>query len=78
MNYEDTLLQHGTIVQGNVSQGFSTSEPGTLHREDPLTRYLDRSRATYCTRDAEGSKRRVIPHVFTSHGGICYGPASEF
>ena len=70
---EDTLLQHGTVVQGNIGQGVGTSEAGPSHTQDPLTRSPDRTRATDCTGDAEGSERHVIPHPCTSCGGICYG-----
>ena len=65
----DTLLQHGTDVQGNVGQGVGTSEADPSHSKDPST---DR------TRDIERSKHRVTPHPCTRCGGICYGPASEF
>ena len=59
----DTLLQHGTDVQGNADQGAGTSTAGqsTDHRGD-----------------AEYSERRVTPHLCTSYGGICYGPAFDF
>ena len=66
---EDTLLQHGTVVQENVGQVVGTYEAGPSHSKDP---------STYRTRDAERSKRRVTPHPCTACGGICYGPASEF
>ena len=65
----DTLLQHGTVVQGNVGQGVGTSEDGPSHSKDP---------STYPTGDAECSEHRVTPHPCTSCGGICYGPALEF
>ena len=59
----NTLLQHGTDVQGNVDQGVDTSkvDPSTDHKGD-----------------AESSECRVTPHPCTSCGGICYGPASDF
>ena len=59
----DTLLEHGTDVQGNVDQGAGTSMtgPSTDHRGD-----------------AESSELRVTPQPYTSCGGICYGPASDF
>ena len=59
----DTLLQHGTNVEGNVDQGAGTSTavPSTDHRGD-----------------ADSSERHVTPHPCTSCGGICYGPASNF
>ena len=59
----DTLLQHGTDVQGNVDQGAGTS------KADPSTDH---------TGDAEHSEHRVTPHPCTSCGGICYGPTSDF
>ena len=59
----DTLLQHGTGVQGNVDQGASTSKAGPS---------IDHKG------DAESSERHVTPHPYTSCGGICYGPASVF
>ena len=65
----DTLLQHGTDVQGNVGQGVGTSKAGPSHSKDQSTEH---------TGDAEHSERRVTPHPFTSCGGICYGPASDF
>ena len=37
---EDTLLQHETVVQGNVGQGVGTSEAGPSHTQDPHTRSL--------------------------------------
>ena len=59
----DTLLQHGTNVEGNVDQGAGTSKacPSIDHRGD-----------------AESSEHHVTPHPCTSCGGICYGPALEF
>ena len=65
----DTLLQHGTDVQGNVGQGVGTSKADPSHSKDPSTDH---------TGDAEHSKHCVTPHAFTSCGGICYGPASYF
>ena len=65
----DTLLQHGTVVQGNVGQGVGTSEAGPLHNKDPST-----DRTGY----AENLEHHVIPHPCTGCGGIFYGPASEF
>ena len=59
----DTLLQHGTDVQGNVDQGAGTSKVGP---------------STYHRGDTESSEHRVTPHPCTSCGGICYGPASDF
>ena len=59
----DTLLEHGTDVQGNVGQGVGTS------KADPSTDH---------TGDVERSERRVTPHPCTSCGGICYGPISDF
>ena len=60
---EETLLEHGTDVQGNVDQGAGTSMagPSTDHRGD-----------------VESSEHRVTPHPCTSYGGICYGPAFDF
>ena len=58
----DTLLQHGTNVQGNVDQGVGTSKVG------PSTDH---------TGDSERSKHHVTPHPFTSYGSICYGPTSD-
>ena len=60
---ENTLLQHGTSVQGNVDQGVGTSKAG------PSTDH---------TRDVEHSERHVTPHPYTLCGGICYGLASDF
>ena len=74
----DTLLQHGTAVQGNVGQGVGTSEAGPFHTKDPRTRSPDRTRGIDRTGDAKGSERRVIPHLCTLCGGICYGPTSDF
>ena len=51
---EDTLLQHGTIVQGNVGQGVGNFDAGPSHTQDPLSRSPDRTRATNHTGDAEG------------------------
>ena len=59
----ETLLEHGTNVQGNVDQGVGTSKVGPS---------IDH------TGDAERSERRVTPHPCTLCGGICYGPASDF
>ena len=59
----DTLLQHGTDVQGNVGQGVGTS------KADPSTHH---------TGDAERLEHHVTPHPCTLCGGICYGPASYF
>ena len=74
----DTLLRHGTVVEGNVGQGVGTSGAFPLHTQDPLTRSLDRTRVIDCTGDAEGSERHVIPHPCIACGGIFYGPASYF
>ena len=60
---EDTLLEHGIDVQGNVYQGAGTSKAG------PSTNH---------TGDAEHSEHHVTPHPCTLCGGICYGPASDF
>ena len=59
----DTLLEHGTDVQGNVDQGAGTSTevPSTENRGD-----------------AESSEFHVTPHPCTLCGGICYGHASHF
>ena len=59
----DTLLEHGTDVQGNVDQGASTSIAG------PSTNHIG---------DAEHSEHCVTPHLGILCGGICYGPASDF
>ena len=59
----ETLLEHGTDVQGNADQGAGTSMAG---------------RSTDHRGDAESSEHRVTPHPCTSCGGICYGPASDF
>ena len=64
---EDTLLQHGTVVQGNVGQGVGTSEAGPSHIKDPSTDRIG---------DTKHSERHVIPHPYTTCGVICYGPAS--
>ena len=77
-NLADTLLQHGTDVQGNVGQGVGTSEAGPSHTQDPLTRSPDRTRDAYRTGYAEGLEHRVILHPCTMCGCICYKPASEF
>ena len=63
LDMAETLLEHGTDVQGNVDQGAGTSTagPSTDHRGD-----------------TESSECRVTPHPCTSCGGICYGPASDF
>ena len=74
----DTLLQHGTVVQGNVGQGIGTYEAGPSHAQDPHTTSLDHTRGIDCMGDAEGSERRIIPHPCTTCGGICYGPSSQF
>ena len=47
----DTLLQHGTDVQGNVGQGVGTS------KVDPSTDH---------TRDVDRSEHHVTPHPYTS------------
>ena len=59
----DTLLEHGTDVQGNVDQGDGTSKVG------PSTDH---------TGDVEQLEYRVTPHPCTSCGGIFYGHASDF
>ena len=59
----DTLLQHGTDVQGNVDQGVGTFKAGPS---------IDH------TGDAEPLEHRVTPHPCTLCGGICYGPALDF
>ena len=59
----ETLLEHGTDVQGNADQGAGTSTAG---------------RSTDHRGDAESSERRVTPHPCKSCGGICYGPSSDF
>ena len=59
----ETLLEHGTDVQGNADQGAGTSKAG---------------RSTNHRGDAESSECRVTPHPCTSCGGICYGHASDF
>ena len=51
----DTLLQHGTNVQGNVDQGVGT------YKADPSTNH---------TGDAKRSGCRVTPHPCTSCGCI--------
>ena len=68
-DFSDTLLQHGTVVQGNVGQGVVTFEAGSSYSKDPST---DR------TGDTEHSERHVTPHPCRACGGICYGPALEF
>ena len=65
----DTLLQHGTAIQGNVGQGVRTYEGGPSHSKEP---FIDH------TKDAKHSERRVTPHPCTTCGGIFYGFASEF
>ena len=65
----DTLLHHGTDVQGNVGQGVSTSKVGPSHSKNP---YIDH------TGDTECSVRHATLHACTSCGGICYGPALDF
>ena len=60
---KDTMLPHGTVIQGNVGQGVGTS------KADPSTNHIG---------DAEHSERHVTLHSCTSCGGICYGPASDF
>ena len=74
----DTLLQHGTIVQGNVGKGVGTSEAGPSHTKDPHTTSPDRTRGIDRIGDTEVSEHRVIPHPCTACGGICYGSASDF
>ena len=73
----DTLIQHGTTIQGNVGQGVGTSKATPSHTQDPFTRSPNCTRATDRTGDAEGSKRHVIPHPCTMCGGICYRPSFE-
>ena len=58
----DTLLEHGTDVQGNVDQGVGTS------KAIPYTDHIGY---------IEHLEHRVTPHPCTSCGGICYGPASD-
>ena len=77
-NLDYTLLQHGTVVQGNVGQGVGTSEAVPSNTRDPLTRSPYNPRATNQIGYIEGSECHVIPHPCTTRGGICYGPASEF
>lgn len=55
LDLADTLLQHGTDVQGNVDQGAGTSKAG------PSTDH---------TGDAKRLEHRVTPHSLTSCGGI--------
>jgi len=74
----DTLLRHGTTVEGNVGQGVGTSEAGPSHPEDSQTRAADQTRGKNRTGSTEGSQSRVIPHPCTACGSICYGPASDF
>ena len=74
----DTLLHHGTVVQGNVGKGVGTSKASPSHTKDPHTTSPDRNGGIYHTGDAEGLERCVIPHPCTTCGGICYGPASDF
>ena len=52
---EDTLLQDGTDVQGNVGQGVGTFEAGPSHTKDPHTTSPDHTRGTNCTGDTGGS-----------------------
>ena len=72
------MIQHGTVVQGNVGQGVGTSDAGPSHTHDPLIRSPDRTRATNHTGDTEHLERLVTPHPCVACGGICYGPTSEF
>ena len=65
----DTLLQHGTDVQGNVGQGVGTSKAYPSHNKDPSTDHKG---------DIEHSECRVTPRPCTLCGGICYGPTSDF
>ena len=74
---EDTMLQHGTVAQGNVGQGVGTSEAGASHTQGPHSRFPDRTRGIDRTGDAEGSEHHVFPHSYTMCGGKCYGPASD-
>ena len=75
---EDTLLQHGTVVQGNVGQGIGTFEAVPSHTQYPHTTSPDHTRGIDHIGYAEGLEHHVIPHPCTMCGGICYGPASEF
>ena len=65
----DTLLQHGTVVQGNVGQGVSTSKADPTHSMDPSIDHIG---------DIEHSHHHVTPHPCTSCGGICYCLALDF
>ena len=94
LDMEDTLLRHGTNVEGNVGtseagtsgagmSGASTFGAGTsgargFYTQDPHNRSLECIRAAYCNGDAEGSEHRVLPHHCISRGNICYGPISQF
>ena len=66
----DTLLQHGTIVQGNVGKGIGTSEAVPSYSQDPLTNSPNHTSATNCARDVEGLEHCFIPHPCTTSGGI--------
>ena len=53
-NLGDTLLHHGTAIQGNVGQGFRTSKVGPSNTRDRYTRSPYRTRGAYLTGDVEG------------------------
>ena len=78
----DTLLRHGTNVEGNVGQGVGISEIGLSRAGPSHTENPHRSPDPTIYRDhtghVEGSERHVMPHPCTSCGNICYGPYLEF
>ena len=79
----DTLLRHGTTVEGNVGQGVGTSKAGPSgarpsHPGDSHTRSPDYTRGTDHTSDAQGLEIHVIPHPCTACSSICSGPTSNF
>ena len=76
----DTLLQHGSDVEGNVGQGVGRSDTGPSrvgpsHTKNPH-RSLDPTRSRDHIGHAKGSKCHVMPHHSTTYGNICYGPSS--
>ena len=71
----DTLLRHGTVVEGNLGQGAGPSRVGPSHIDDPL-RSPDPTRSRYHTRHVEGLESHIMPHPCTTCIKICYGPFS--
>ena len=70
----DTLLRHGTTVEGNVGQGVGTSGADTVD----LVRYPNRTISRDQSGHVEGLEHHVMPHPCLTCRNICYGNSSEF